>query len=139
MRRYLRWAVTRPLQAQVDAGATITDGLVRWPLQRARIAAQFTTAVCANSQTLADVNQSHLDAWLVELPSHRTALRAFVQWATSHHYLAPDLEVPAAVIRERRTAMDDVDRLQLARTLLRERDEDPPPDSPACWSCCSAS
>jgi hypothetical protein len=99
---------------------------VRWPLQRARIAAQFTTAVCTNGLTLAAVSQSHLDAWLVELPSHRTALRAFVQWATSHRYLAADLEVPAPIIRERRAAMDDIDRLQLTRTLLRERDEDLP-------------
>jgi hypothetical protein len=126
VRRYVRWAVTRSLQAQVDAGATITNGLVRWPLQRARIAALFTTAVCEKGLSLAEVSQSHLDAWLSELPSHRTALRAFVQWATSHRYLDARLEVPAPVIRERRTAMDDVDRLQLARQLLRERDEDPP-------------
>jgi len=126
VRRYLRWAVTRPLQAEVDAGATITNSLVDWPLQRAKVAAQFTTAVYDNGLTLAEVSQTQLDAWLTELPSHRNALRAFVHWATSHRYLDTALEIPPAIIRERRTAMDDTDRLQLARTLLRERDDDPP-------------
>lgn len=126
VRRDVRWAVTRPLQTQVDAGAVITNSLVDWPLQRAKVAAQFTTAVCANGLTLAKVSQTHLKAWLTELPSHRNALRAFVHWATNHRYLDTALEVPPAIIRERRTAMDDTDRLQLARTLLRERNEDPP-------------
>ena len=89
-------------------------------------AAQFAAALGENGLTLAEVTQSHLDAWLVELPSHRSALRAFVQWAAGHRYLGAELEVPAAASRERRAAMDDVERLQLARQLLRERADDPP-------------
>jgi hypothetical protein len=75
---------------------------------------------------LAGINQSYLDAWLTELPSHRAPLRAFVRWAADHGYLSIGLEVPAASSRELRTAMDDVDRLHLVRQLLRERTEDRP-------------
>ncbi|MFI7025100.1 hypothetical protein ACIBMZ_20525 [Micromonospora sp. NPDC049900] len=126
VRRYVRWALTRPLQRQVDDGATITASLVRWPLLRARVATEFTTAACTHSGGLDGIGQSHLDAWLTELPSHRAPLRAFVRWATAHGYMHLGLDVPAASSRERRTAMDDTARLDLARHLLRERTEDPP-------------
>jgi hypothetical protein len=63
---------------------------------------------------------------VTELPSHRPALRAFVQWAVGHNYLPASLHVPAASSRELRSAMDDDERLGLARQLLRERTEDPP-------------
>jgi hypothetical protein len=126
VRRYLRWAVTRPLQQRVDAGATVTPQLVDWPLERARVACQFTAAVVTGGARLADINQPQLDAWIGELPSHRLALRAFVRWAVSHHYMAAGLEVLAASSRDLRAAMDDDERLGLARNLLRDRTDDPP-------------
>lgn len=125
VRRYVRWTVTRPLQQRVDDGVTVTPELVRWPLLRVKVAAQFVAAVTAEGQRLADIRQSQLDAWLAELPSHRAALRGFVHWATSHHYMASNLEIPAASSRELRAAMDDDERLALAQQLLRERIEDP--------------
>jgi hypothetical protein len=126
LRRYVRWSLTRPLQQQVDDGATVTEGLVRWPLTRARVAAQFLTAIDAQGISAAAVVQSHLDSWVRELPGHRAPLRAFVSWAVGHHYLPADLEVLAPRSREVRTAMDDAERLELARHLLRGRDDDPP-------------
>jgi hypothetical protein len=69
------------------------------------------------------VQQSQLDAWVAELPSHRPALRAFVLWATQDGYMDADLQVPATASRELRSAMDNTERLQLARQLLRERPE----------------
>lgn len=61
--RYVRWSLTRPLQQEVDDGATVTEGLVRWPLTRARVAAQFLTAIGAQGIAAHTVSQSHLDAW----------------------------------------------------------------------------
>lgn len=75
---------------------------------------------------LAGVSQSQLDAWIAELPSHRPALRAFVRWAVGHDYMRAGLDILAASIRELRSAMDDDERLGLARHLLRDRTDDPP-------------
>jgi integrase len=126
VRRYLRWAVTRLLQQTVDAGATVSPQLVDWPLERARVACQFTTAVATNGGRLTDIRQSQLDAWIAELPSHRPVLRAFVRWAVGHDYMPAGLDVLAASSRELRAAMDDDERLGLARHLLRDRTDDPP-------------
>jgi hypothetical protein len=126
VRRDVRWAVTRPLQQRVDAGATVTPQLVDWPLERARVACQFTAAIATRAARLADVSQSQLDAWIAELPSHRPALRAFVRWAVRHDYLPAGLDVLAASSRDLRAAMDDDERLGLARHLLRDRTDDPP-------------
>jgi hypothetical protein len=126
LRRYTRWSLTRPLQLDVDDGATVTEGLVRWPLTRARVAAQFLTAIGAQGIATDTVSQSHLDTWVQELPGHQAPLRAFVIWAVAHRYLPAGLEVPAARSREVRTAMGDAERLALVRHLLRERDDDPP-------------
>jgi hypothetical protein len=107
VRRYVRWAVTRPLQQKVDTGATVTPQLVDWPLERARVACQFTSAVAAGGARLGTISQSQLDAWVAELPSHRPALRAFVRWAVGHDYMPAGLDVSAASSREPRAAMDD--------------------------------
>lgn len=90
------------------------------------MALAFAGAACTDGGGLNEIRQSQLDAWLAELPSHRPALRAFVLWAARHGYMNTALEVPAASSRELRTAMDDTERLQLTRQLLRERTEDPP-------------
>ena len=126
VRRYVRWAVTRPLQRRVDQGVTLTQSIVRWPLERARVATLFTIAVSAQGLALAGVTQAHLDTWMNELPSHRAALRAFVRWSADHGYVDTALDVEASHSREVRSMMDDVDRLQLARAMLRKPGEDPP-------------
>jgi hypothetical protein len=74
VRRYVRWAATRPLQQKVDTGATVTPQLVDWPLERARVTCQFTSAVAAGGARLGTISQSQLDAWVAELPSHRAAM-----------------------------------------------------------------
>nr|BFE59693.1 hypothetical protein GCM10020063_042190 [Dactylosporangium thailandense] len=72
------------------------------------------------------MTQAQLDPWIAELPGQRRGLRAFVLWAAVHGYLARDLEVSPGTSRERRIAMDDEQRLGLARTLMRDRLDDPP-------------
>ena len=125
VRRYARWAVTRPLQERLLDGATLTAGLTRWPLTRVRVAAQFTAAVIGRG-SLAAVTQSVLDAWVSELPSTGRALRAFVQWSAAHGYMARGLEVPWRASREDRRGMNDEDRITLAGRLLRAETADPP-------------
>ena len=125
VRRYARWAVTRPLQGRLLDGATLTAGLTRWPLTRVRVAAQFTAAVIGRG-SLAAVTQSVLDAWVSELPSTGRALRAFVQWSAAHGYMARSLEVPWRASREDRRGMNDEDRITLAGRLLRAETTDPP-------------
>ena len=125
VRRYARWAVTRPLQERLLDGATLTAGLTRWPLTRVRVAAQFTAAVIGRG-SLAAVTQSVLDAWVSELPSTGPALRAFVQWSAAHGYMARGQEVPWRASREDRRGMNDEDRITLAGRLLRAETADPP-------------
>ncbi|WP_141722564.1 hypothetical protein [Micromonospora aurantiaca (nom. illeg.)] len=122
VRRYVRWAVTRPLQRKVSEGAAVRSELLHWPLDRVRTAALFA----ANVGGLADVTQTQLDAWVTELPSHRSALRSFVRWAVSHDYMAAELDVPASTSREQRATLDDEERLALAERLLRHKLDDPP-------------
>jgi hypothetical protein len=126
VRRYARWAVTRPLQERLLDGATLTADLTRWPLARVRVAAQFTATLTERGGSLAAVTQSMLDAWVAELPSTGPALRAFVQWSAAHGYMARGLEVPWRASKEDRRGMNDEDRITLAGRLLRDETADPP-------------
>jgi hypothetical protein len=117
-KRYARWAVTGPLLRRVDAGAEITSSLLRWPLRRLQIAHRFATASAAAALAPADVTQGHLDGWLVEFPHHRAELRSFVKWCSHHHYLRGDLTIDAAVTRETRHTLPDLQRLELLQRLL---------------------
>ncbi|MDP4510322.1 hypothetical protein [Nonomuraea turcica] len=126
VRRYIRWAVTHPLQRKVSDGAIVTPELASWPLRRVKMAARFATAVIAQGMTLAQVCQSQLDAWVMELPGRRAELRAFVRWAVDHGYMASGLDVPRANSRDLRASMDDVERLELVQRLLRVETKDPP-------------
>jgi len=126
VRRYARWAVTRPLQERLLDGATLTADLTRWPLARVRVAAQFTATLTERGGSLAAVTQSLLDAWVAELPGTGPALRAFVQWSAAHGYMARGLEVPWRASREDRRGMNDEDRITLAGRLLRDETADPP-------------
>jgi hypothetical protein len=124
VRRYARWAVTRPLHERVLAGEVATADLTQWPLARIRTAAQFSASLDRAGRSLATATQSHLDAWTAELPSTAPLLRGFVIWAVSHGYMAAGLEVPWHASRERR-GLDDEDRIALAARLLRDQDKEP--------------
>jgi hypothetical protein len=126
VRRYARWAVTRPLQERLLEGATLTAGLTRWPLTRVRVAARFTATLIERGGSLETVTQSLLDAWVTELPSACPALRAFVQWSAAHGYMARGLEVAWRASKEDRRGMNDEDRITLAGRLLRTATADPP-------------
>ena len=126
IRRYVRWAVTRPLQRMVSEGDAVRSDLLHWPLDRVRTATLFASAVTANAGGLTNVTQAQLDAWVTELPSHRPALRSFVKWAVAHDYMPTELNVPAGTSREQRAMLDDQERLALAQRLLREQLDDPP-------------
>jgi hypothetical protein len=125
VRRYARWAVTRPLHERVLAGEVPTTDLTQWPLARIRTAAQFTASLDRAGRSLATATQSHLDAWTAELPSTAPLLRGFVIWAASHGYMAAGLEVPWQPSREERRGLDDEDRIALAARLLRDQDKEP--------------
>lgn len=127
VRRYTRWAVTRPLRQQATTGTTIRTPTTRWALKKVKVAARFTTTASELGLALADITQTHLDSWLAEFPSHRPALRAFIYWCRAHGYLAAELEVRAASSRDLRRTLDDDARLELAQTLLRplKGDDDP--------------
>jgi hypothetical protein len=125
VRRYARWAVTRPLHERVASGEVPSADLLRWPLIRIRTAAQFTAGLAQAGQSLETATQSHLDAWAADIPSSAPALRVFVNWATAHGYMAAGLEVAWRASREARRGMDDAARLTLAGRLLRTGEEDP--------------
>jgi hypothetical protein len=122
VRRYARWAVTRPLHERVLGGEVPTADLIQWPLARIRTAAQFTIALDRAGQSLQAATQSHLDAWAAELPSAAPLLRGFVAWAVSHGYMAAGLEIPWQPSREQRRVLDDEERIELAGRLLRTED-----------------
>lgn len=125
VRRYARWAVTRPLQERAAGGEAPSADLARWPLARIRAAAQFTAGLAEAGQSLGTVTQSHLDAWTAEIPGSAPVLRGFVNWASAHGYMAGDLEIPWRNSRENRRSMDDVERLALAGHLLRTQEGSP--------------
>jgi integrase len=125
VRRYARWAVTRPLQARAADGEAPSADLIQWPLARIRAAAQFTAGLAEAGQPLAAVTQSHLDAWTAEVPGSAPALRGFVNWAAAHGYMPASLEVPGRNAREDRRGMDDEERLALAERLLRTPEGEP--------------
>jgi hypothetical protein len=124
VRRYARWAVTRPLQERAASGETPSADLIRWPLARIRAAAQFTAGLAAAGQSLGTVTQSHLDAWIAEIPGSGPVLRGFVNWAAAHGYMAAGLEIPWRSSREDRRGMHDEERLALAGRLLRTQEGD---------------
>ncbi|WP_430786971.1 hypothetical protein [Actinoplanes sp. G11-F43] len=126
IRRYVRWSVTRPLQRKISEGAAVRSELLRWPLDRIKTATLFAATTTANAGGLTSVTQTQLDAWVAELPSHRSALRSFVKWAVAHDYMPAELDVPASVSRDQRAMLDDEERLALAQRLLRDQDDDPP-------------
>ena len=125
VRRYARWAVTRPLRQRVLDGEVPSADLIRWPIDRIRTAVQFSTGLAHAGQSLQMATQSHLDAWAAEVPSTAPALRAFVNWATIHGYMAAGLEVPWRASREARRGMGDEERLGLAGRLLRAKAGEP--------------
>jgi hypothetical protein len=127
VRRYARWAVTRPLQHKLATGKISSRGSTRWPMTKVKVAARFTAATSELGLALADVTQTHLDSWLAEFPSQRPALRAYVRWCARHRYMSSDLQVLAASSRDLRHTLDDDTRLALAEGLLRppESNDDP--------------
>jgi integrase len=125
VRRYTRWAVTRPLQERAASSDAAAADLARWPLARIRAAAQFTAGLAEAGQSLGTVTQSHLDAWTAEIPGSAPVLRGFVNWAAAHGYMAADLEIPWRNSREDRRGMDDGERLALAGRLLRRQESAP--------------
>jgi hypothetical protein len=125
VRRYARWAVTRPLQERAANSEAAAADLARWPLARIRAAVQFTAGLAKAGQSLGTVTQSHLDAWTAEIPGSAPVLRGFVNWAASHGYMAADLEIPWRSSREDRRGMDDQERLTLAGHLLRTQEGAP--------------
>jgi hypothetical protein len=52
VRRYARWAVTRPLHERVLNGEAPTADLLQWPLARIRTAAQFTVSRSRTSRAI---------------------------------------------------------------------------------------
>lgn len=76
VRRYTRWAVTKPLRQKTATDTVVSTETTRWPLKKVKVAARFTAVASELGLPLADVKQTHLDSWLAEFPSHRPALRA---------------------------------------------------------------
>jgi hypothetical protein len=109
----------------VDDGAIVTPELVRWPLLRAKVAAQFVAAVTAAGQRLADIPNPNLTPGWPNYPATVLRCAASCTGPPATTTWPRTLEIPAASSRELRNAMDDDERPALAQRLLRERTEDP--------------
>jgi hypothetical protein len=114
---YARWE-------QPDFARRLRRGLARASSHkhlytRLRVAVRLTTSLHGQGLGLADLRQSHVDAWLAGVPARVVPTRGFVDWLHQAG-LTPRIRVVRPAPRTSTRAIDHRTRLRQARHLLHD-------------------
>ena len=69
---------------------------------------------------LGDLTQSHIDAWVVEHPAQRSALRSFLLWLQARGEAPDRLRLDWVASGDSRTVLDDAVRVELINRCLHD-------------------
>jgi hypothetical protein len=115
---YSRWELQPDFARRLHRGLASASSH-RHLYGRLRIAVHLTTWLHEQGLSLADMRQSHVDAWLAGVPGRAVATRGFVDWL-HRAGLIPRITVVRPAPRTSTTPIDHSTRLRQARDLLHD-------------------